>query len=349
MVTLRFYCVILLVACSGTSSYPDASVPAVLCETVCPASRSDRCDGNACYCGARAPCDDPLECRYGSCYAADPTGEVCEFDHECADAFACIGGRCSAIVCEPEVCDGVDNDCNGEVDLIAKVCGVGPCAGISVCELGAWSACSNADHIAPEIGTNRCDGEDNDCDGETDEDAPGGVDVVFVLDVSASMVEERDAVRTAVESFASSVEGDVRFALVTVGQVNIGAPRVDLDFALVAELLEALAGLDAEHTSPNEPTRDAVFLLGTGALPLAWRDSASRNIVLFTDETAQSYLDPKVTEAAMCNALAHGESVTVFTRALYADEWQQCATVLVLSDAEAMTAELLEAISDPCE
>ncbi|NMC70440.1 MAG: hypothetical protein GYA57_10290 [Myxococcales bacterium] len=67
--------------------------------------------------------------------------------------------------CVPEVCNGLDDDCDGETDEeleenCSSVCG----AGTRRCVGGRWGTCS-ARQPAEEV----CDGFDNDCDTETDE------------------------------------------------------------------------------------------------------------------------------------------------------------------------------------
>ncbi len=67
-----------------------------------------------------------------------------------------------------EICDGRDNDCNGQVDenLGTTSCGVGDCKRIvDNCVDGTPQTCTPGTP-GPEV----CDGRDNDCDGQVDED-----------------------------------------------------------------------------------------------------------------------------------------------------------------------------------
>ena len=98
-----------------------------------------------------------LECGIGGCAHMEP---------------ACVNG--SFVECDPffgqtpEICDGVDNDCDGETDEeVGNItCGVGQCEHL----IYACDACDPFLGAGPEV----CDSVDNDCDGVIDE-SPGTV------------------------------------------------------------------------------------------------------------------------------------------------------------------------------
>jgi len=171
----------------------------------------DLCDGIDNNCSGLTDedhVDDATTCGVGECASEGVLSCV-----EGAPFDTCVEGEPSA-----EVCDGLDNNCSGLTDgedpeLVLVDCELqeGVCAGsqkpASLCVGGGWQACADAHYEAhsPDYATvDLCDGLDNDCDGDTDED--------HVDDATTCGVGEcaREGVLSCVEGapFDTCVEGE---------------------------------------------------------------------------------------------------------------------------------------------
>jgi Putative metal-binding motif len=118
-------------------------------------------------------CAPPGEVRW--CYTGAPAtydiGQCAPGTQQCQALDLDVGewGECDdETLPQMEVCDGVDNDCNGEVDDDQGVtaCGMGTCAHeVPNCVAGEEQMCDPFDGAQPEV----CNGEDDDCDGDIDD------------------------------------------------------------------------------------------------------------------------------------------------------------------------------------
>jgi hypothetical protein len=136
------------------------------------------CDGYVdCY---DKDCSDFPDCQPGPTPECDPGAQrecstgylgVCATGIQTCDSLGywedCLGP--SPVI---ETCDGLDNDCDGDVDEnLIQSCPLqlGVCAGANqICTSGVWSSCNYGPYYESGIETTCDDDKDNDCDGPTD-------------------------------------------------------------------------------------------------------------------------------------------------------------------------------------
>ena len=252
-------------------------------------------------------CDDARPAVHpGATEACNGVDDNC--DGEADEAFPTLGSACSAglgactrdglvtcrgadaVGCDAvpggplvEQCNAIDDDCDGQIDNGAPNCcapgATTPCgtdeglcqAGTQTCNAQhVWSVC-NGIGAQPE----RCDGQDNDCDGQIDED----------FDLTRD--PENCNVCGHVCAAGSICQGGVCFAAPTVSVC--GAAARDLSTLLRGPA--ATYALDPAHCLPQANTH-ALLLLRGGAATLAGHEAAVaqwvRNGGVMVTETSMS-------------------------------------------------------------
>ncbi|RME25326.1 MAG: hypothetical protein D6806_08010 [Deltaproteobacteria bacterium] len=162
----------------GEGTYECSSQTSIRCSTE-PGGSQDQSQQEKCN-GLDEDCDGQTDEDFG-------IGESCVGQGLCGNGVKeCLNDNTAICSTEPggsqdqsqpEVCDGFDNDCDGDRDEdfgVGQPCqGTGACGeveGVIECADEQTTRCStdpggSQDASSPEI----CDGKDNDCDGETDE------------------------------------------------------------------------------------------------------------------------------------------------------------------------------------
>jgi len=346
-------------------------------------------EGLNCLCtkndvGTLFPCQEsPLVCGagYRTCECVDPNDPTCAQAQMTSCLAKCYwlpeilkpGEICDKYLGEikPEECNNHDDNCNQQVDedLVAgcysgppQTMYVGICVpGEMICFQGKWGNYDDLGSFMPKMCLGEvapepediCNGTDTNCDGKIDEDKElEPTDILFIIDLSASMAEEINAVMLALNQFATHYSDSdvVKWGLVFTASAKGWAQeqvvlQTDLvDFDTFMNIFQT-AGYSTK--GGDEQNYDAIYLaihnlVGASQLPypledlewtgwateeslppavewnISWRDDAKHVIILFSDEQGQSYLQPKITESILINMINAADELSIYA---FTEQW----------------------------
>ena len=269
----------------------------------------------------------------------------------------------------PEVCNCLDDDCNGKVDDIpdTQMCYDGPSGtdGVGLCHPGV-AACSLDRSIDCAIyckgeqtpGPSECDGLDHACTGQP-EVTQDAVEVVFLVDDTTDGCEDG----LGAQGYADALGAASAFAA--------QYPQANFSWALV--LLPGCGNAPAQERIVQPPVGAGAFQVATAAqasclacpsgepfysydvlwnqilgLTVGWSTGTRKVVVLFTGDEGESMSghDAQTIGYALADG---GVELVTFAPDIYLNDYGSFSTAFSVAGQNQMLQDLDQALQFPCD